>query len=121
MKPRIIRQDLAGEYHTPERCFICETWGSDDDPELSVARARVPAGVVTQLHALEGVAERYLVVQGSGLMEVGGLEAREVAAGDMVIIPAGTPQRIRNTGAGDLVFYCLCSPRFTPDCYRALE
>jgi hypothetical protein len=30
-------------------------------------------------------------------------------------------QRIANTGTDDLVFYCICSPRFTQECYESLE
>ncbi|MDH5265956.1 MAG: cupin domain-containing protein, partial [Betaproteobacteria bacterium] len=36
-------------------------------------------------------------------------------------IPAGVAQAIRNTGPGDLVFHCVCTPRFTPDCYESLD
>jgi mannose-6-phosphate isomerase-like protein (cupin superfamily) len=50
---------------------------------------------------------------------VGGVEAA-VRPGDVVVIPAGESQSIANTGAVDLVFYCICTPRFTPECYEAL-
>jgi len=43
-----------------------------------------------------------------------------VGAGDVVRIPANTPQRITNTGATDLIFYAICSPRFQAKCYQAL-
>jgi mannose-6-phosphate isomerase-like protein (cupin superfamily) len=39
----------------------------------------------------------------------------------VVVIPAGVSQQIQNEGQGDLVFYCICTPRFTPDCYEPLE
>ena len=42
----------------------------------------------------------------------------EVGPGDIVLIPAGTPQRIRNPGDEDLVFYCICTPRFDESDYR---
>ena len=35
--------------------------------------------------------------------------------------PAGTAQRITNTGESDLIFLCVCMPRFTPDSYESLE
>jgi mannose-6-phosphate isomerase-like protein (cupin superfamily) len=35
----------------------------------------------------------------------------------VVVIPAGTSQMITNTGKIDLVFYCVCTPRFTADRY----
>ena len=33
----------------------------------------------------------------------------------------GAAQRITNTGTGDLVFLCICTPAFEPDCYEDLE
>ena len=38
-----------------------------------------------------------------------------------VRIPAGVRQRIRNTGPTDLVFLCICTPRFEQSAYRELE
>ena len=50
-----------------------------------------------------------------------GGEIAPVAVGDRVLIPAGVPQRITNTGDTDLEFYCLCTPRFRPEAYVDLE
>jgi mannose-6-phosphate isomerase-like protein (cupin superfamily) len=86
-----------------------------------MARARVEPGVTTAWHALAGVDERYILVEGRGRMEVGDVPPTEVRPGDSVFIPAGTPQRITNVGDTDLIFYCVCTPRFTPDCYRDLD
>jgi mannose-6-phosphate isomerase-like protein (cupin superfamily) len=44
-----------------------------------------------------------------------------VSAGDAVIIPAGAPQQVSNIGENDLLFYCICTPRFSPECYESLE
>jgi mannose-6-phosphate isomerase-like protein (cupin superfamily) len=41
--------------------------------------------------------------------------------GDVVVIPAGVPQQISNDGDSDLVFYCICTPRFRKAKYEALE
>jgi mannose-6-phosphate isomerase-like protein (cupin superfamily) len=119
MDARIVRPDLAAESATAERCFVLESWNDESDPAVSVARARVAPGVTTQLHSLD-VDERYVVVAGEGEVEVGDLPAVEVALGDVVVIPAGVPQRITNNGQEDLVFYCICTPRFRPDGYEAL-
>jgi mannose-6-phosphate isomerase-like protein (cupin superfamily) len=62
-----------------------------------------------------------LIIAGSGLAQVGEAIAQSVGPGDVVVIPSDVPQRIRNTGTSDLVFYCICSPRFTPQCYESLE
>ena len=76
--------------------------------------------MTTQLHRLDGVTERYIVRKGEGTLEVDGTSLR-LAAGDQAVIPAGAAQRITNTGAGDLEFYCLCTPRFVPESYVNLE
>jgi mannose-6-phosphate isomerase-like protein (cupin superfamily) len=38
-----------------------------------------------------------------------------------VRIPAGVRQRITNIGNADLLFYCVCSPRFLPEAYVASD
>lgn len=108
------------ECYFEEGCYITELWNAEADPALSVARARVPPGVTTRWHALEGIVERYLIEAGAGVVEVGEL-VQPVGSGAVVSIPPGTRQRIRNTGAGDLVFLALCTPRFRAACYRDLE
>jgi len=121
MKPEIAKADAAKEFFAPsERCFILETWQSAGDT-MTIARARVTPGVTTEWHALEGVSERYVIAEGTGRMEVGDLPPAEVAPGDTIFIPAGVRQRITNTGAQDLIFYCVCTPPFQPNCYRPLE
>lgn len=116
----IIRPDAATEYYTDERCWILESANRADDPAVSIARARVEPGVITQWHALDGITERYVIIEGNGAMEVGDT-TEAVAPGDVIIIPPEVRQRITNTGSGDLIFYCVCTPRFVPEAYRALE
>jgi mannose-6-phosphate isomerase-like protein (cupin superfamily) len=118
-RDRTARQG-GPEVWTAERCFIREILNEAATPEASLAAARVPSGVVTMLHALMGVTERYLIQSGIGRIEVDGVRT-EVGPGDVVVIPAGATQRIANLGCRDLVFFCLCTPRFRPDCYRPLE
>jgi mannose-6-phosphate isomerase-like protein (cupin superfamily) len=119
--PRIHRPDEADEYAIAERCRILETWNRPDDPALSVARARVAAGVTTRWHRLAGISERYLILAGQGMVEVGKLGPEVVSPGDLVYIPPGCPQRIANLGDGDLVFLALCTPRFVSEAYHDAE
>lgn len=121
MHPKILKQDIAREFETAERCHIIETANDSGDEAVSIARARVEPGVTTAWHKLDGVVERYLIVSGTGCVEVGDLEPAYVSAGDVVRIPPDTPQRITNTGKDDLLFYAICSPRFIQACYIALE
>lgn len=108
------------EFATSERCFIIEYLNRPSQPSVSLARARVEAGVTTTLHAVT-VDEWYLIQSGTGLMFLGESEPFPVGPGDTVHIPPGCAQKIRNTGPGELLFFCVCVPRFTPDCYRLLE
>jgi mannose-6-phosphate isomerase-like protein (cupin superfamily) len=102
----------APEYYFAEGCFITEWSNSKDDPGVSIARARVEPGGTTRWHYLRGTSERYVMLEGAGRVEVGDLTPRTVGAGDVVVIPPGTRQRIANTGTGDLVFLAICTPRF---------
>jgi mannose-6-phosphate isomerase-like protein (cupin superfamily) len=115
------KQDASKEFPTPERCHIIETFNSSADESLSIARARVEPGITTAWHHVEGTVERYIIAEGRGRAEVGDLPASEVGPGDVVIIPAGIRQRITNIGDRDLIFYCVCTPRFQSCNYRALE
>lgn len=118
----ISRQHSHREVLTSEGCYIIETWNVDRDADVSIARARVAPGVTTAWHALEGIVERYLVISGAGEVDVEGLEPCElVGPGDVVVIPANARQRIRNSGTVDLVFYCICNPRFSASAYRQFD
>jgi hypothetical protein len=47
MKEKIKKQNLNNEFYTSEKCFIIELSNSPDDPEVSIARARVEPGYFT--------------------------------------------------------------------------
>jgi mannose-6-phosphate isomerase-like protein (cupin superfamily) len=109
------------EFFTDEQCHIIELANTPDDPDVSIARARVEPGITTRRHRLAGTAERYVILEGRGRVEIGDLHPREVGPGDVVLIPPDCPQRIANLGAADLVFLAVCSPRFRPECYQDLD
>ncbi len=125
----VDRKHCASVQHTEEKdefyfiegCHILELSNSPADSELSIARARVEPGVTTRWHRLRGIVERYVILEGEGWVEVGDLAGEAVVSGDVVIIPQGERQRIRNTGAVDLLFLALCTPRFIPASYEDLE
>ena len=113
----IIRPDAGEEYDTEERCSILEMSNSTRDEALSIARARVEPGVTTAWHRVVETAERYVILEGEGRVEVEGLDPEAVGVGDVVIIPPNARQRIANTGTSDLIFLALCTPRFRPERY----
>lgn len=121
MKPVILHADETREKLTEEQCSILELSNTPDDEAVSIARARVAAGVTTRWHRLKGIAERYVILNGHGLVEVADLAPRDVGPGDVVRIPPEARQRIRNTGTQDLVFLAICTPRFRWDAYEDID
>lgn len=115
----LVRLD-AEEFWTEERCYITELCNTEKLPESSLAIARVEAGVTTQWHALKGLTETYIVIEGKGRMEVGD-EVFDIETGDQVVIPPDCRQRVTALGDQQLRFYCLCVPRFFPESYVNLE
>jgi mannose-6-phosphate isomerase-like protein (cupin superfamily) len=115
----VRRPEQGEEYWFEEGCYILEVLNDPADPDVSIARARVPAGGITDWHRLSGTTERYYILEGAGEVWVGQGEPRPVVPGDVVVIAPGAPQRIRNTGEADLVFLAICSPRFRREQYQS--
>ncbi len=121
MKEAIKHQNLSNEFYTSEKCYITELSNTPDDPDVSIARAKVEPGVTTRWHRLKGTVERYYILNGTGRVEVGKLSPEEVKPGDIVLIPPMCRQRITNIGSEDLVFLAICTPRFSNDVYKDIE
>lgn len=120
MPQPLIRAKDSSEFATRERCFITEILNDPAEPKVSLARCRVPPGVTTELHSL-AINEWYIIETGQGEMETAGNAAFTVGPGDTVVIPRDVSQRIHNSGNADLIFQCICMPRFTPLDYQPLE
>jgi len=84
----------------------------------SLAHAEVAPGRSTLPHRLRS-AEVYYVLEGRGLMHVGG-ETAEIGPGEAVYIPPGSTQFVENAGPGRLAFLCLVDPAWTPDAEEVL-
>lgn len=121
MQAGIKAMDPSAEYWFAEGCHINELSNSDEDLDVSIARARVAPGVTTRWHRLVGTTERYVLLAGRGRVEVGDLPPEVVGPGDVVLIPPGCRQRITGLGDEELVFLALCTPRFRPEAYEDLE
>ena len=120
MEPRIFHTQVSTEYYTPERCYIIEVM-NQPGIDFSIARARVEPGVSTALHGLRGTNEAYYILSGQGRVRVGDDQEREVGPTDIVLYSPDAPQSITNTGETDLIFLCVCVPRFTNVAYVNLE
>jgi mannose-6-phosphate isomerase-like protein (cupin superfamily) len=121
MNEAIRRFEPGAEFPTAEGCFINELSNIPDDPAVSIARARVAPGVTTRWHRVNATAERYVILEGKGRVEVGDLAPREVGPGDVVLIPPSCRQRIANIGHADLIFLAICTPRFVQQAYEDIE
>jgi mannose-6-phosphate isomerase-like protein (cupin superfamily) len=86
MQPDIKPSNDSSEFETEERCSILEVANDANDPDVSIARARVKPGVTTAWHQLKGTTERYLILFGQGRVEIDTLQATDVGAGDVVRI-----------------------------------
>lgn len=106
---------------TDEGCYIVELRNVEEDPDCSIALARVEPGVKTKRHCLRETVERYVILEGVGEVEIGDTPPAPVAPFDVVHIPAGVSQCIRNMGPGDLIFLCICMPRFVSENHETLE
>jgi mannose-6-phosphate isomerase-like protein (cupin superfamily) len=117
----IYRTQGQAEFYTEERCHITEILNTAAQEQVSVAQARVEPHVTTAWHRV-AVEELYYLLTGSGRMEIEGMAApATLHPGDLAVIPAGSAQRITNLLDVDLVFLCICVPRFQQEKYTALE
>ncbi|MDX2503081.1 MAG: cupin domain-containing protein [Gammaproteobacteria bacterium] len=109
------------QFSTPERCDINELLNDSNESVCSIARARVAPGVTTQLHAVKNTIERYVILEGQGRVFVDNMPPEHIGYLDIVSIPEGAPQKIHNCGETDLIFLCICTPRFEQKNYQNLE
>jgi mannose-6-phosphate isomerase-like protein (cupin superfamily) len=118
MNEAIKHINPVAEFYTPEKCHVIELSNTPDDPDASIAQARVAPGVTTRWHRLVGTAERYVILKGRGRVQVGSQPPEEVGAGDVILIPPSCRQRITNIGRGYLIFLAVCTPRFRAEVYE---
>jgi len=85
-----------------------------DAQNQSLAEATLPPNTETAEHYHPIAEEIYHFVSGRGRMRLGEDEA-EIAAGDAVVIPPGTPHKLWNTGDEPLVLLCCCAPAYQHD------
>ncbi len=117
----MIIRDSATCPHTRvmDGSILCELLHPDkvagaEGLDCSVAHAIVPYGESTLPHRLHCSTELYYILEGTGEMHIDG-EVSVVVPGQIVLIPPLNVQYIVNTGAGDLVFLCIVSPKWQED------
>jgi len=108
-----------------DQSVLCELLHPDKVPGAaglgcSIAHAIVPVGEATLPHKLERSAEIYYILEGTGEMHIGKEQAL-VRAGQVVHIPPGARQFIKNRGNTDLVFLCIVAPKWQADDERLVS
>ncbi len=78
----------------------------------SLAEATVAAGTKTLPHLHRETEELYHITAGYGRMTLGASHF-DVAPGDTICIPPGTPHCIEADAGGSLRMLCCCSPAYT--------
>jgi mannose-6-phosphate isomerase-like protein (cupin superfamily) len=80
----------------------------------SLAEAWLEGGQATERHYHAASEELYVLLDGSGEMEVDG-ERALVGPGDAVLIPPGARHQITATAEAPLRFLCCCAPPYSHD------
>jgi mannose-6-phosphate isomerase-like protein (cupin superfamily) len=111
---RIERLDRVEAFITKDGSEIRELAGTPTGNSVnqSLAEATVPPSAETEEHYHGVTEEIYFFTAGSGVMKLGD-EETTVAAGDTVVIPPGTPHKLRNTGTDPLKLLCCCAPPYS--------
>ena len=80
----------------------------------SLAEATLAPGQGTQRHHHARSEEIYVLLEGTGEVEVNG-ERQRVGPGDAILIPPGAAHRIQADAGGELRFLCCCAPAYSDD------
>jgi mannose-6-phosphate isomerase-like protein (cupin superfamily) len=80
----------------------------------SLAEATLASGQPTKRHYHAQTEEIYVVLEGSGEMEVEG-DRSHVGVGDAILIPPGAWHQIRADDTGELRFLCCCAPPYSDE------
>jgi mannose-6-phosphate isomerase-like protein (cupin superfamily) len=79
---------------------------------MSLAEAEIPPDKTTKYHYHKKSDEIYLILQGSGVIEIEG-KKRKVRENDCILIRVGTKHRIKNVGDDKLRILCSCRPPYS--------
>ncbi len=112
-----FKTDLSKEFYIDEGCHIIEIFNNSAHPDISISQARVELNSTTELHFLNDTIEIYYILSGKGIAYIG--EDRiPVKKGDLIHIPENMNQHISNDSEDELVFLCICTPRWKEEIYK---
>ncbi|MGA8218134.1 MAG: cupin domain-containing protein [Solirubrobacterales bacterium] len=110
----VVRAEEREPYVTRDGSTVREIAGPapGNAANQSLAEATAPCAGETIEHLHRSTEEIYRFTSGNGRMRLGDHET-EVSAGDVVVIPPGTPHKLWNTGERTLVVLCSCAPPYS--------
>ncbi len=91
--------------------------GVERTEAVSLAKFRLEAGASTGSSRYFGCDEFFVVLSGTGVARLNGMET-SVRAGSVVAIARGDPHALRADGEGPLEFIAVLAPAFQPECYE---
>lgn len=109
--------DLSKEFYIDEGCHIIEILNNSAHPDISISQARVEPNSTTELHFLNDTIEIYYILSGQGIAYIGE-DQIPVKKGDLIHIPKNMNQFISNNTKSELVFLCICTPRWKEEIYK---
>ncbi len=111
---RHFRYDEIEPYVTKDKTLIRELLhpAAHGQGTVSLAEACLKPGLTSELHQHRATEEIYHFTRGYGIMTTGS-ESFKVRAKDTILIPAGTPHQVENTGAEDMYILCICMPPYS--------
>jgi mannose-6-phosphate isomerase-like protein (cupin superfamily) len=88
--------------------------GNSSLRKQSLAEAKVLPGRETKEHRHQSSEEIYYILRGEGRIKIED-EVREIGQGDAIPILPERRHKVWNTGAGDLIILCYCSPAYSDE------
>ncbi len=87
----------------------CDGWHLVDRPELSVIQERMPPATSEVRHRHRSARQFFYVLRGTARLEAGGT-THELAEGDGLEVPPGTPHQMSNASESELEFIVVSQP-----------
>lgn len=111
----VQNRERVKPYTTKDGSTIWELYHPLTAPvlDISIAEAYVKGDEETRLHVHRGSQEIYYILDGDGIMWLGNRRI-DVRPGDAVLIPPGTPHKIK-AGEGGVRILCICAPPYMHD------
>ena len=110
----IFKKETAPRYIRPEgiTSYLLASPRTTSAEHLTTTLAVIQSGGEQRIHS-HRPEQVYFILEGNGLMTVGG-ETQRVGPGDCVFIPSGQPHGLKNDGDGTLRCFSAAASTYEP-------